>query len=117
VQKPLVLSTGKRYHIRNQSATAAAFPLAGWELTAEHWEAPQNLSDASTIAVKHNTALQLPELVSWTEIPELVNASGIGYYTSTILWPPANGKADGAYLKFPAVKHALRVYINGHPIP
>jgi hypothetical protein len=117
MQTPLILSTGNRYQIHNQSATAAAFPLTGWNLTAEHWEAPKNLSDALTIAVKHNTTHQLPELVSWTEIPTLVNVSGIGYYNTTFEWPPVNEKADGAYLKFPAVKHALRVYVNGHLIP
>ncbi len=44
----------------------------------------------------------------------LKNVSGLGYYSTSINWPPAGtGTADGAYLTLPAIHHAARVYVNG----
>jgi hypothetical protein len=42
--------------------------LANWILVAEHWEAPQNISAAATVAAKHNTTHQLPSLLSSTAV-------------------------------------------------
>lgn len=115
--KPLVLSNGKRYDQLTKLRPSEGFELSNWTLTAEHWEAPQNLSDASIIADKHNTTHTLKSLTSWTSIPGLVNASGVGYYATSMSWPPKNGCADGAYIVFPPVKHTLHVYVNSQRVP
>lgn len=91
--------------------------LSNWTFTAEHWEAPQNISDAAVIATKHNSTHQLSYLVSWTQIEGLRNASGLGYYTTTVTWPPVHGSADGAYLILPAIEHAARIHVNGERVP
>jgi hypothetical protein len=45
----------------------------------------------------------------------------LGYYSTSFQWPPTNeGKgrpADGAYIVFPSILHAIQVSINGHRIP
>lgn len=121
--KPLQLSDGRTIsNLSSSPASAPSFEPATWTLTAEHWEAPSNLSDAATVAVKHNTTRQLTApLVSWTDIPGLANASGVGYYSTTLSWPPSpanSTSADGAYLVFTSkILHAVRVYINDQLLP
>ncbi|KAL4905790.1 hypothetical protein BDW74DRAFT_184859 [Aspergillus multicolor] len=117
IPETILLSNNRTVALPHQQQTASQFNLTNWILTAEHWEAPTNFSDAATIAYKYNTTHQLPALVSWTEIPVLRNASGLGYYTSTFIWPPAEGKADGAYIQFTRILHAITVYINGERLP
>ncbi|KAL2845070.1 hypothetical protein BJY01DRAFT_263735 [Aspergillus pseudoustus] len=116
------LSNGRHFQLPQQGKIADTFNLSDWKLIAEHWEAPENSSEARTIARKYNTTHNLPGLVSWAEVPALRNVSGLGYYTTTFEWPPANqtgisGEADGAYIIFPRVLHAIRVSINGHQLP
>ncbi|CAI7604745.1 unnamed protein product [Penicillium pancosmium] len=115
-QQTLVLSNGKKV-ILPSPKVASSSALSNWTLTAEHWEAPSNISDASTIAIKHNTTHQLSSLVSWHQIEGLTNSSGLGYYTTHITWPPVKGSADGAYLFLPPIDHTARVYVNGHQLP
>ncbi|KAM0325882.1 hypothetical protein ACHAQA_007185 [Verticillium albo-atrum] len=98
------------------STATAAFELQSWELTAEHWEAPEDFNDASIVAVKRNTSHALTELVLWSEIPELVNASGVGHYVSNFTWPGRAGGALGAYIQFPAVLNAIILYVNGDAV-
>lgn len=112
----LVLSTGKQLDNPATNVSPAS-QLSSWTLTAEHWDAPANMSDASIIADKHNTTHQLDSLISWTEIPGLANASGVGYYTTTLYWPPQSGSADGAYIILPRILHACRLFINGNRVP
>ncbi|KAE8395445.1 hypothetical protein BDV23DRAFT_178499 [Aspergillus alliaceus] len=115
--KPLALSIGKNYSALPGLAPAPGFNLANWSLTAEHWVAPSNISDASPIALKYNTTHQLSSLVPWTDIQGLVNSSGVGYYSSIFEWPPHTGLADGAYILLPRVLHTLRLQVNGQQIP
>lgn len=113
----LILSNGKSFSVAGKGVPVAS-NLSNWTLVAEHWEAPSNLSDAATVAVKHNTTHQLTSLVSWTEIEALRNVSGLGYYSTSISWPPAGtGAADGAYLTLPPIHHAARVLVNGQKVP
>ncbi|KAJ5676031.1 hypothetical protein N7462_008928 [Penicillium macrosclerotiorum] len=112
----LVLSNGTRVRLPATNI-AAATTLSSWTLTAEHWEAPSNISDVTIVARKHNTTHHLSSLVSWTQIGGLKNASGLGYYSTSISWPPVSGTADGAYLVLPAISHAARVYVNGQKVP
>lgn len=113
----LALSNGNYVSLASTDVPGPS-TLSNWTLTAEHWEAPSNVSHAATIAVKHNTTHQLSSLVSWTEISALRNVSGLGYYSTSITWPPTgHGSADGAYLILPAISHAARVYVNGQKVP
>ncbi|KAE8137002.1 hypothetical protein BDV38DRAFT_293566 [Aspergillus pseudotamarii] len=116
------LSSDRYVELPQHQRTASAFNLTNWHLVAEHWETPTNLSDANTIARKHNTTHELPALVSWSEIPILRNASGLGYYTTTFQWPPTthagiDGAAEGAYIVFPSILHSIQLSINGHRVP
>ncbi|KAL2846698.1 hypothetical protein BJY01DRAFT_263257 [Aspergillus pseudoustus] len=118
-----VLSTGKKVLLKAASVPPA-FPLSHWNLTAEHWEAPEDLYDSQT-TVKYNTTHQLDRPISWSEVPQLSNASGVGYYTTKFQWPPsdtavgcrAHGEALGAYLKFSQVVDTLAVSVNGQAVP
>lgn len=117
----ITLSTGEKVQHTNQAP--ASFDLKSWVLELEHWEAPDNFSDASVTAVKTNTTHQLTELVSWSVIPEATNTSGVGYYHTNFTWPPvsaagyANCTSLGAYIRFPPVLNAITVYVNGVRIP
>ncbi|KAL2782982.1 hypothetical protein BJX66DRAFT_330911 [Aspergillus keveii] len=115
--QPLVLADGRNHTVPNTSTAAGSFTLGNWSLTAEHWAAPANFSDASQVASKFNTTHHLDALVPWTQIPSLANASGVGYYSTSFEWPPAAGSADGAYLVLPPVLHTLRLKVNGRQTP
>lgn len=93
--------------------------LTNWTLTAEHWTAPSNFSNASVQAAKHNTThhFPTPDLPSWLDISGLHNASGVGYYTTTFHWSPSEPKTTGAYLLLPRITHGLQAYINGQKLP
>lgn len=114
------LSNGTTCLLSN-SGVPSTFELSEWELTAEHWEAPSNISDATQPTIKFNTTHSLSSLSSWAQIPALVNTSGIGYYTSTFTWPRnathASASELGAYISFGKVLHSLRVRINGDDLP
>lgn len=117
-QTLLTLSTGRSLQLGNTSTLFSSLPLRNWTLTAEHWEAPSNISDATTIAHKHNSTHYLPTLMPWSQIPGLENASGIGYYHTSFSWPPPNSSAtDGAYIRFSRVLHAITVYVNSNQLP
>ncbi|KAH8589577.1 hypothetical protein B0O99DRAFT_664485 [Bisporella sp. PMI_857] len=115
-----VLSNGATCNLSGPSVPAP-FQLSDWILTAEHWEAPSNMSKAMEPTTKFNTTHLLHSLTSWAEIPALTNTSGIGYYTSTFEWPPTkicgNITELGAYISFENVLHSLRVQVNGHQLP
>lgn len=115
-----VLSNGTTCFLSG-SGVPSAFELSEWELTAEHWEAPSNISDATQPMIKFNTTHSLSSLSSWAQIPALVNTSGIGYYTTTFTWPSnathASAGELGAYISFRKVLHSLRVRVNGAEIP
>ncbi|KAJ6186560.1 hypothetical protein N7519_007861 [Penicillium mononematosum] len=111
-----VLSDNSTRTIPDTSAIPSSFPVRNWTLTAEHWEAPANMLNASTIASIRNTTHHLPSLLSWTEIPALVNASGIGYYSSQFTWNPNDQNQIGAYITFSRILHAVQVFLNGEKV-
>lgn len=117
-ETPLKLSNGRTVS-HAARVPSQPYTLSNWTLTLEHWNRPANLSDASTIAVKHNTTHHLRSLVSWQQIPAIANASGLGYYSTSLDWPPAseNQAADGAYLFLPKTPNGARVFINNHRVP
>ena len=85
----------------------------------EHWEAPEDLHDIASIARRRNTSHTLiAPLEPWTSLDAgLHNASGIGYYETSFSWPPSSGAADGAFLCLGTVVHAVKIYVNGNPVP
>ncbi|KAF3389216.1 hypothetical protein F1880_004296 [Penicillium rolfsii] len=122
VPERILLSNGRKLDLPQSEKIADVFNLTKWTLVAEHWEAPTDLYDAEIVARKHNTTHELSSLVSWSKIPGLTNTSGLGYYSTSFQWPPAQhtGKrqdADGAYIVFPSILHAIQVSINGQKIP
>jgi hypothetical protein len=101
----------------------AAFQLSDWDLIAEHWDPPANLSDVETIAVKSNTThtnLTYP-LLDWNSIPGLANTSGLGFYNSSFTWPPSSptnsSSTLGAILTFSPIIHTITLTINSILLP
>ncbi|KAH8802586.1 hypothetical protein F5884DRAFT_738217 [Xylogone sp. PMI_703] len=114
---PLVTSDHHRHAI-NAPDVPSSFTLGNYKLTVEHWDAPSNLSDADAPANKYNTTLTLPSLLPWTQIPGLLNTSGIGYYSTSFSWPPPGGNMSlGAIIDFGSIIQSVRVSINGKPLP
>lgn len=112
------LSDGRIIRI-DTSSIPPTFRLNEWNLTAEHWEAPNDLYDSEYI-VRYNTTHYLNKPTSWSEIKALANTSGVGYYTTTFQWPP-NGPYSrttslGAYISFSRVVDAIKVIVNGHQL-
>ncbi|EXK85159.1 hypothetical protein FOQG_10813 [Fusarium oxysporum f. sp. raphani 54005] len=117
----ITLSNGASHSIKYFDSPEE-IQLEKWTLTAEHWEAPSNFSDASAIASKRNSTHTLTApLNSWTElVPELTNSSGLGYYSTSFTWPPSQYSTknlDGAYVKFEPVMHAMKLWVNGKRLP
>ncbi|KAL2859460.1 hypothetical protein BJX68DRAFT_261898 [Aspergillus pseudodeflectus] len=123
-----VLSTGQKVSL-DTSCVPEPLQLSAWTLTAEHWEAPEDLYD-SQHTVKYNTTHQLTTPTSWTKIPALTNTSGVGYYNTAFTWPPkrehnapatrrcpSNQVDFGAYLSFSRVIDTVTVYVNDQQIP
>ncbi|WAO90241.1 Hypothetical protein NCS54_00766100 [Fusarium falciforme] len=113
----VILSNGTDYGV-NTANIPEPFQLVDWNLTVEHWEAPDNFSDLAG-TFKYNTSHQLDTPTSWTEIPALVNTSGIGFYSTSFEWPPLTelNYSLGAYLHIPNVKDAVIVSINEVSLP
>ncbi|KAL2861838.1 hypothetical protein BJX68DRAFT_273929 [Aspergillus pseudodeflectus] len=115
------LSDGSQLLIDGTSV-APAFQLNNWTLVVEHWQAPDNLTDASVIAKKHNTTHELNKLVTWDRIPALTNVSGVGYYKASFHWAPTWGgckgsPSTGAYLNIGRILHTARLIVNGQQTP
>lgn len=106
-------------HVAASQEVPASFRLGNWTLVAEHWEHPDNMTNAAVVAKKHNTTHSLDQLVPWTEVDALMNVSGVGYYTTHFNWPPASSNTSdlGAYLAISEVSHAVQVSINGQRMP
>lgn len=113
----LVLSDNSTRTVPNTSAISSSFLIRNWTLTVERWEAPGNMQNASMIASARNTTHHLPSLLSWTEIPGLINASGIGYYRSRFTWHADYQNQFGAYITFSRILHAVQVFVNRKKIP
>jgi hypothetical protein len=95
--------------------------LDSWAFTAELWEAPTNISEASSLGSRRNATYTLNALTSWKTIQGLENASGIGYYTSQFSWPPATPNSAnlslGAYVNFAPALDSITILLNNHPVP
>lgn len=114
----VVLSDGTEFTI-DATKIPPNFELSNWTLTAEHWEAPDDLMD-STHTAKSNTTHKLSELESWRNIPGLVNSSGVGYYTTQFSWPPkgsCKGRNLGAMLSLESIPDGAVIRVNDKSVP
>ncbi|KAL0931744.1 uncharacterized protein CTRU02_212697 [Colletotrichum truncatum] len=93
--------------------------LRNWTLSVEHWEKPADIYDSGAEPLKRNTTQPLPILTSWSDIPALVNVSGVGHYATTFSWQGSQGEnsTSGAYIRLPHVLHGARVLVNGYTVP
>ena len=106
------------------STVPAAFNLSNWSLVVEKWVPPTNLSNVDGV-IKKNVTLTLPGqyIVPWSSFEGLANASGVGIYSNTFIWPPlssdSNETTPGAYLKIPTpgVVQGISASINGRSLP
>ncbi|KAJ0426808.1 hypothetical protein BJY00DRAFT_320442 [Aspergillus carlsbadensis] len=114
-------ANGSTVQLKADTPEQPPIHLKGWNLTVEHWEAPADMYDAETIAIKRNMTYRLESPTSWLNITELRNASGIGYYTTEFTWPPPASERrslhkSGAYLQFSNITHTLRAFVNDNPV-
>lgn len=114
-----VLSDGSKRFVHGK--VPAVLSLSTWSLEAELWEAPADFEDASLTGTRRNVSYTLTNLTSWTHIPDLVNASGVGYYSSSFSWPPAQVATTnisiGAYIRAPPALNTITFLINNHTLP
>lgn len=109
------LSNGKMVKVAPMSAES--FSLKNWKLTIESWTPPSDPYNVELPPTKTNTTHTLPSLVPWSSISESFrNVSGLGYYSATFDWPPADG-VSGAFIDFGAIFHTARASINGKQLP
>lgn len=135
-------SDGKTHSLK--PLHASPLTLTDWTLTVESWGPSSNLSDATT-TIKKNSTHRLTHLTSWQNIIGLQNVSGVGYYSTSFIWPPSSAPQHtspsrgwfswpwktshtrpsttyqhdrmGAIIDFGPIVHTLRVRINGQTIP
>lgn len=111
----ITLSDNKAIKAIVSGSISSPITLSNWTLNAESWTPGANLYDSSTVGTKTNYTIQLPTLVPWSEIPELYNISGLGYYSTTFDWTSSCG--EGAIINFGRIPNTIRVRINGKAIP
>lgn len=103
------------------ATSCGTFQLQNWTLVVEHWDPPADLYNYTGGAFRYNTTHELANLQSWENIPGLQNVSGIGYYTTSFEWPPAqcedSSNIAGAMIDFGYVYHTLQVSVNGQRLP
>lgn len=76
-------------HPATASATAqAAQPLGNWTLTLDEW-LPGGPGDRSSVTRHREHAFANVPLKSWTEIPSIKDAVGVGSYFTTFQAPAA----------------------------
>ena len=93
---------------------------AAWHLTVEDWQ-PANpyattFGPRAAETRKARIELDLKELKSWPEIPELQNTSGLGTYTSTFDLPSNWTAANGARISLGEVFDSFTLTINGQSV-
>lgn len=95
-----------------------SFTLTNWTIFIQQWLPPVNLYDVESLANKVNATFSVPGalLSSWSDLG-LPNASGVGYYTSSFVWPEGEANNTGAYLVIPPAAQGLTVTINGRELP
>ncbi|MPV50908.1 LPXTG cell wall anchor domain-containing protein [Pseudactinotalea sp. HY160] len=119
------LSDGRSF--RDSVTVPERFDVRDWDLAVESWRPGEVTGDlvrtetidgVTTINRKTSTEVttievELPELTTWDEIPEVGQAvSGVGHYQATFDWEADS--ATGAYLDFGrSFEESMEVWING----
>ncbi|HJP77053.1 MAG TPA: glycosyl hydrolase [Pseudonocardiaceae bacterium] len=88
-------------------------PLTQWSLRAEDWQPGAR----ATETVKPIVEVSLDGLVPWSQIPALIDSSGIGHYRADVSLPANWGHAAGAVLDLGVVNDTFRVWVNGRRVP
>jgi hypothetical protein len=92
----------------------ASIELKNWTLDVDDWQPTADIYSPDTIIVKHH--LSLNNLTAWSNIPELLDGSGVGTYKSTFElgnWP----EHTGAILSFTPFEGSFRLKVNGKQLP
>ncbi|WP_370615655.1 glycosyl hydrolase [Mumia qirimensis] len=89
--------------------------LTSWDLDLDEW-LPGDPDDASDVTRHQQHAIEDVDLVSWTQIPEIKDAVGVGTYTTEITASKALADA-GTVLDLGAVSGSYRVVVNGRRLP
>lgn len=126
-------NTGEQVSV--DAEVPSAVGLNDWNLTVESWEPGDKITrsetrtttvmengelteeEVTTEEVKYETkktniGVELSELKTWDQIPEVgQGVSGIGYYETTFTWD--SSAADGAYLDLGVIPQSVTVEVNG----
>ncbi|MFF2852117.1 glycosyl hydrolase [Streptomyces sp. NPDC058001] len=89
--------------------------LGDWTLALDEW-LPGREGDASSTTRHRTHTFADVALKSWTEIPGIRDAVGVGTYTTTFQ-VPAGIRDGGALLDLGAVSGTYRVWVNGKRVP
>jgi hypothetical protein len=89
----------------------AARQLSAWQLEIEDWRPGATPSTTRTVVSRRD----LVALVPWLEMPGLEDVSGIGRYTTTIVWDGRRGVR--ARLDLGSVLGSFRVLVDGRQVP
>ncbi|HEX3786320.1 MAG TPA: glycosyl hydrolase [Pseudonocardiaceae bacterium] len=108
------LSSGKSLRASISTVPAPITPPS-WTLRAEDWQPKPGGTASETI--KPVVTVELDTLVPWTSIPQLIDSSGIGHYTTTVTLPSSWRSVSGAVLDLGSVTDTFRVWVNGHLVP
>jgi len=104
-------------------AVPAQIDLTGatWNLAAEDWKAANpwatTFGASATQTTKDQVSVTLSGLKPWRQIPELVNASGIGLYTTTFSLPESWSADNGAIIDLGTVVDTFTLSVNGIAVP
>lgn len=90
----------------------APFDLTQWSLDVEDWRPGATTTSIS----KPTVSLELDGLVSWSALPAVQDASGIGHYSTTFVLPQSWNPDCGAVLDLGTVNDTFRVWVNGHRV-
>ncbi len=106
------LSTGRTRRVRLDDVPAER-TVSSWTLRMSDWRPGASATETETVRHDHT----LTELVPWSRLPGLEDASGIGHYRATVDLPAAWTGGHGAYLDLGAVTDTARVWVNGAQAP
>lgn len=113
----ITLSNGTVVTLSGGSTPPANLSLGPWNLTIDSFE-PRHEASVEGRIVRLPVQI-LPNLLPWTQIPNLQNISGIGTYETTFTLP-SNLTITDYYqirLHFGPVLNTLRAWLNSEPVP
>lgn len=91
-----------------------AVALGQWDLELDEY-LPGGSNDPSYVTDHRTRSVDDVELRSWTEIPEIEDAVGVGTYSTTVDISKSLAKS-AAVLDLGEVAGAYRVYVNGKEV-